>query len=58
MAKLILRRPLPTSAWTPPLATAAPTRPPISACDDDDGRPHHQVITFQTIAPISAPKMT
>ena len=35
-------------------ASAAPAKPPISACDDDDGRPHHQVSRFQTIAPISA----
>src|SRR5689334_18398569 len=33
---------------------AAPHRPPINACDDDDGRPRHQVIRFQPIAPSSA----
>src|SRR5690606_31384947 len=27
-------------------ASAAPTRPPISACDEEDGRPSHQVIRF------------
>ena len=32
--------------------------PPISACDDDDGRPNHQVMTFQAIAPISVPNST
>ena len=36
----------------------APSRPPISACELLDGMPSHQVMTFQTIAPISAPKIT
>ena len=35
------------------LASAAPAKPPISACDDDDGRPHHHVSRFHTIAPSS-----
>src|SRR4051794_8283073 len=39
-------------------ASAAPTRPPMSACDDDDGRPKYQVIRFQAIAPTSAAKTT
>src|SRR5688572_23000095 len=34
--------------------SAAPHRPPISACEDDDGSPRHHVIRFQTIAPSSA----
>src|SRR5216110_3218994 len=58
IAMPILTRPLPTSECTPPLATAAPARPPISACDDDDGRPYHQVTAFQTMAPVSAPRIT
>ena len=36
----------------------APTSPPISACELDDGMPKYQVIRFQLIAPISAPKIT
>src|SRR5690606_10281546 len=28
-----------------------PTRPPMRACEDDDGRPKYQVIMFQLIAP-------
>src|SRR5687767_7864047 len=32
-------------------ASAAPHSPPISACDEDDGNPRHQVIRFQMIAP-------
>src|SRR5437763_1557301 len=35
----VLIRPSPLSAWVPPLATAAPTRPPIRACEDEDGMP-------------------
>src|SRR4051812_44847069 len=37
-------------------AIAAPTRPPISACDDDDGRPKYHVTRFHVIAPTSAAK--
>src|SRR5581483_5089970 len=43
--------------WTPCVhdcAIAAPTRPPMSAWEEDDGSPRHHVIRFQTIAPISA----
>src|SRR5471032_3038676 len=35
----VFSRPPPTSALVPDLATAAPTRPPISACEDDEGMP-------------------
>ena len=38
----------------PDWAIAAPTRPPISACEELEGNPARQVIRFQTIAPISA----
>src|SRR5512146_2060050 len=40
--------------FSPACASAAPTRPPISACDEDEGRPSHQVIRFQVIAPSNA----
>ena len=40
-----------------PAARAEPTSPPISACDDEDGRPSHQVVRFQMIAP-SRPHIT
>ena len=36
-----------------PAVSAAPTRPPINACDDEEGRPKYQVIKFHTIAPTS-----
>ncbi len=55
MNATVLRMPAGINAQLPPLATAAPTRPPISACDDDDGMPYHQVRMFQEIAPVSAP---
>ena len=45
-------------ARKPALVTPAPTSPPISACELDEGMPPHQVIRFQQIAPISAPKIT
>src|SRR5579884_2684073 len=38
----------------PAEASVAPHRPPISACDELDGRPNHHVIRFQTIAPSNA----
>ena len=36
----------------PAAAIAAPTTPPISACDELDGSPYHHVTRFQAIAPI------
>src|SRR3954467_12334849 len=45
-------RPPATMALGPPPRVAAPTRPPISACDELDGRPKYHVIRFQPIAPI------
>lgn len=40
-----------------PAATAEPTRPPMRACDDEEGRPKYQVVMFQPIAP-SRPAIT
>src|SRR5690606_11723166 len=39
-------------------ASAAPHRPPIRACEDEDGRPSHQVIRFQLMPPSSAHSST
>src|SRR5690606_25180981 len=39
-------------------ARAAPHRPPINACEDEDGRPSHQVIRFQVMPPPSAHSST
>src|SRR5882757_565903 len=52
---------LPTSpsaitAWKPAAATAEPTTPPISACEELEGSPKYQVARFQAIAPISPAK--
>src|SRR5512132_2752579 len=38
----------------PDCTSAAPMRPPISACDELDGSPNHHVMRFQTIAPMTA----
>ena len=42
----------------PALATPAPAKPPIRACDEEVGRPSHQVMKFQAMAPTSPAKMT
>ena len=42
----------------PALAIAAPAYPPTRACDELVGRPTHQVIRSQRIAPTRPPKIT
>ena len=42
----------------PALVMPAPTTPPISACDDEVGRPSHQVVRFQAMAPTRPPNTT
>ena len=42
----------------PAFASTAPMMPPMSACDELLGMPKYQVITFQVIAPASAPNTT
>ncbi|GMA87551.1 hypothetical protein GCM10025868_28010 [Angustibacter aerolatus] len=37
-----------------PAASAAPPRPPMRACEEDEGSPRHQVRRFQPMAPTSA----
>ena len=54
MAMIGLTHPDRISAPRPALATPAPPKPPIRACDDELGRPRNQVIRFQTTAPIRA----
>src|ERR1044072_7969373 len=46
------------TASVPDATQVAPIRPPNSACDELDGSPAYQVTRFQTIAPISPPKIT
>src|SRR3954466_1002319 len=48
--------PLMTSA--PSATNAAPISPPISACDELDGRPSHHVAMFHAIAPTSPANTT
>ncbi len=49
---------MPPHSTVPAAASVAPTSPPISACDEDDGRPSAQVITFHTIAPVTPASTT
>ena len=58
IASSVLDSPLQTAAEIPAFAMPAPTRPPISACELDEGIPSAQVIRFQTMAPTSAAKIT
>src|SRR3954453_13006267 len=51
-------KPSPWIALGPSATNAAPTTPPISACDELDGRPSHQVARFHAIAPISPANTT
>src|SRR6266850_687484 len=52
----ILTKPLVITACGPDEIHAAPTKPPISAWDDDVGSPSHQVMRFQITAPRTTPK--
>src|ERR1700761_2291279 len=58
IASSVLDSPLQTAAENPAFAMPPPTRPPISACELDEGIPKAHVIKFQTMAPTSAAKMT
>ena len=58
MKAAILRIPEITRPFTPSAGRVAPTIPPASAWEDEEGSPHHQVSRFQTMAPTSAAKMT
>ena len=43
-------------APNPEAAMAAPAKPPINVCDEDDGIANHQVARFQTMAAIKPEK--
>src|ERR1700712_5168573 len=45
-------------ALNPPKATAAPANPPISAWEEEEGMPNHQVNKFQKIADNKPAKIT
>src|SRR5665647_1679817 len=44
----------PLQSTVAPAASDAPTIPPNRACDDEDGRPFHQVSRFHDVAPTRA----
>src|SRR5215470_522796 len=58
IAAAVIPRPFQTIAPSPALVTPAPASPPIRAWELLEGSPSHQVIKFQTIAPMSAPNIT
>src|SRR5476651_398552 len=58
MASNVFDRPPQTAAESPAFAMPAPTNPPIKACELLEGIPSPQVMRFQTMAPIRAPKIT
>ena len=47
-------RPASFTTLVPAAAMPEPTYPPISACDEDEGRPSYQVIKSQVIPPTRA----
>ena len=58
MNTAILMRPAAMSDPKPAFTTAAPAKPPISACDDDVGSPQYHVIRSHTIAPTRPARIT
>jgi hypothetical protein len=59
MGTMTLRvMPFTSSAPTPAETMVAPSRPPMSACDEELGMPNHQVSRFQAMAPSSAAATT
>ena len=58
MNAAVLMMPGASSGAMPAFETAAPIMPPMSACDELDGIPKYQVMRFQDIAPMSAPKIS
>ena len=58
MKMMVLVQPLAMIAAKPSAGSVAPIRPPASACEDEEGSPHHQVSRFQTMAPSSEAKIT
>src|SRR6266540_366067 len=58
MNRMVLRRLSAASTARPALATPAPAKPPMRACDDEVGSPNHQVRRFQAMAPARPAKTT
>ncbi len=57
MKLAVLMIPSQTRNATPPFTIPAPMSPPIRAWEELLGRPNHQVIRFQTIAPARAERI-
>src|SRR2546423_10306054 len=51
---ILCATPCQSTPRSPDWTSAAPTRPPISACEELDGKPNHQFNRFQAIAPTRA----
>src|SRR5215204_1702767 len=58
MNRMVFSRLPRSNAPKPALATPAPANPPMRACDEEVGRPSHQVRKFQLAAPMSPAKTT
>src|SRR5215216_7271066 len=58
MNRMVFSRLPRSNAPKPALATPAPAKPPMRACDEEVGRPSHQVRKFQLTAPMSPAKTT
>src|SRR6267143_5169363 len=50
MKSAIFAMPSATSPSIPSAGSVPPISPPASACEEDEGRPHHQVSRFQEMA--------
>src|SRR5215216_2282111 len=58
MNRMVFSRLAALRTLKPALATPAPAKPPMRACDEEVGRPSHQVRKFQLTAPMSPAKTT
>src|ERR1017187_9293115 len=56
MKTTVFPRPFATREAGPAFTRAAPANPPMRACEEEDGRAHHHVARFHTIAPTRAAK--
>lgn len=54
MASRTARSPLSLTVSHPPCVTAAPTKPPMSACEELVGSPNSKVNKFHRMAPANA----
>src|SRR5579872_7387505 len=57
IAARTLKMPVNLKEEIPAFAKAAPSKPPINACDELEGNPKYQVKIFQKMAPIKAARI-